>query len=332
VLKRLTQPSKKDNYIKQIRGLLFIMYDLYLYLNTIGLSGSFHINSLDDFALLANKHFQVFPFTNLGTQVKRSVRLDEEDLFYRLQNEGFGNSFHHHATFYLALNALGIKTTFISALMRKSNKPNDSCELESHVALVVQWNDKSYLFDLSLNGATQRPMPLNYLISSASVFVVPSDKNHYSYTLTKLENGRPIPIYDFNATPIQLSELRNGYDYSASKYYFLWSTFLYSQTAKDGKTYSLVGKLDGPTTLSVYSVDGKLLGETEYAPGQPFLKALEGQVAIPEAVTQTIKDSKFTNPAMQAVFNPIPTLLGRSIFPKEPKILIQGLATFTSHL
>lgn len=269
------------------------------YKSSIGLNPDFSVTSISDITLIAQKHFQTYPFTTLGIHLGQDITLDAEYLLGELMNKGYGVCYHHSAAFYLLLNSLHIPTDFIATLVRKPGDHENSFERESHIGLMLELGGEQYLFDPSFDGTAHEPILIKNIEDAEQWYSVrPSNKNSYANTFLEKRDGSLVPIYDFNIGTTNLAACEDAYKYVSSNDYPFWTVMLYSQTGEDGKIYRFVGILNFKSILLIFSPDGEVLEKIEGDLSKPFLSIFENRINIPEKVINSILEGQFRNTDM----------------------------------
>lgn len=273
------------------------------YKQTLGLEAGFTIDSLSDITKIAQKHFQIYPFTTLSIHLDHDSTLEPSALFQELIRKGHGLCYHHNSAFYFILNSLGIATQFISALVRKPGDNQLSLEQETHVGLLFTYQEEDYVFDPGFDGTMHTPMPLSHSASPDSMHCLAlSSRSHYTHTLLEKRDADWVPLYDFDhkATP-DLSRWTEIYKYISSPTYPFWQTMIYCQMSLDGNIYKLVNILNTKSVLQIFSPQRELLKIEEVSLVNP-LQALKHRIALPTMVIKSIQTEVFNNPNMGKVW------------------------------
>ncbi|MHA7841472.1 MAG: arylamine N-acetyltransferase [Gammaproteobacteria bacterium] len=267
------------------------------YKKTIHLSADFSINTIDDIALIAQKHFQKYPFTTLSIHLNHSITLTPEALLTRLMEQGYGLCYHHNAAFYLLLNALNVPTVFIATRVRKPGQHDQFFSRESHIGLLISFEGKSYLFDPGFGGTCHYPIPLEDTADKDCWYKVkPYDQQGYWGTFLERRQGHYIPLYDFKRDASLLHTWADAYAYVAAPEYPFWTAMLYSQTAANGNIYYLVSIVDNTNTLFVFSPQGEVL--KKITSKEPIFSLLENNLCIPQSIKSAIAQETFANENM----------------------------------
>lgn len=136
--------------------------DLDRYFSRIGYAGP-RAATLETLTALHAAHVEAIPFENLSPFLGAPVLLDPEALEEKLvASQRGGYCFEHNLLFSHVLEALGFRVRWLSARV-KWNVPVDAVLPRTHMALLVDIQDDTYLADVGFGGMTLR-LPLRFVV------------------------------------------------------------------------------------------------------------------------------------------------------------------------
>ncbi len=241
---------------------------------------------------IAIKHFQTYPFHSLYFNLKDAdMPLDRNALIHQMMLDEGGSCYHHNATFQAILEANNIPCHLVECLVRNPRNPEETFALPTHIAIVFQHNDVSYLFDPGWDGSSFSIYPLpsttGEIIQHSNFQVRRTDSPDFPFTFEEIKpDGTVTPRYDFNNRPTQLENHEGAIHYLNSEDYAFHTLFLFTRINQDQQAMRFVNRrLTMQTLNGVVIQDGPLPEDT--SPLQQLTKQLEG-----------LTPSDFKNPAL----------------------------------
>ena len=129
------------------------MLDLDSYLRRIGYSGP-RSPTLATLRALQSHHPRAIPFENLDTLAGRAIRLDLDSLQRKLvHGRRGGYCFEQNLLFKHVLAALGLQVTALAARV-VWERPDDEVRARTHMVLLVELGEGTYLADVGFGGLT----------------------------------------------------------------------------------------------------------------------------------------------------------------------------------
>lgn len=262
---------------------------------------SIKINSNDDIATIlhdaAVQHFKKYSFHSLYFNLRdKNVPINNRNaLIYQLLEDKGGSCYHHNAVFQAILEDNGIDSRFISCLVHDPMNPGKAFELATHVAIIFDYNDQSYLFDPGWNGTTLAIYPLPVGVNSVAVngkYQIRRTENpSYSFSFEELKtDGTSVVRYDFNSNPTNLADYTDAITYLNSKTYAFYTLFVFTQINADNHMISFVNR-----RMIIQTLSGEELHNAELPEDVSPLEKLTELLGPSEGLIADLQINEFKN-------------------------------------
>ena len=255
--------------------------------------------------MLAIKHFQKYAFHSLYFNLKDQKSSENQDMPIELTREALvnqlienrgGSCYHHNAAFQIILEANGIKSWFVSGLVHNPMQPEETFKMATHIAIVFNYKEASYLFDPGWNGTTFSIYPLpsisGAMMRTENHQVRKTDNPDFPFTFEEIRpNGSIVPRFNFCSKETRLENFRDAITYLNSEDYPFHTLFLFTRITSDEKIILFVNR-----RLIVKKINGDELHNEELSEETSIIQKLTALFGALDGFMEMINASDFKNP------------------------------------
>lgn len=201
--------------------------------------------------------------------------------------------------FQAILEKNSIESWFVACLVHNPMKPEETFESATHIAIVLKYQDVSYLFDPGWDGTSFSIYPLPSTAGTAirhnsyQVRMMESDAN-FPFVFEEVKpNGSIIPRYDFNIQPTRLEDYNGAVQYLNSQDYAFHTLFLFTQLTTDQQVVRLINR-----RLIIQNVAGNEQYNEELPHDVSPMQKITELLGLQEGLMASVGIEDFKNPKL----------------------------------
>lgn len=263
-------------------------------------------NLAENLQVLAIKHFQKYAFHSLYFNLKDKRNSENQDipllmnknaLIHQLMQDGGGSCYHHNAVFQMILEANGIKSWFISCLVNNPMKPEETFKMATHVAIVFNYKESSWLFDPGWNGTSFSIYPLPSIsgdITRKNNYQLrKTDHTDFPYTFEEIRYDSIVPRYAFSSQQTELEDFSEAIRYLNSRDYAFHTLFIFTRINAEQQIIRFVNRL-----LVIQNLNGEMLLNETIGDEISIIQKLTDLFSAQDSLMEMICATDFKNPEL----------------------------------
>lgn len=172
-----------------------------------------HTLSINYISELQKNHIETIAWDTIDLYLKRKINLSPHAILEKFLSErGAGVCYELNGAFYHLLESLGFEVHLVSVHVHGHNNNVFNFKIDTHVAIILKFNEKLYLVDVGWGDSYRKPVPLekNIIFSdNTGKYKLSFKKNLGKYELEKFCNDAWRRQYSFS---LEKRELDSFYE------------------------------------------------------------------------------------------------------------------------